>query len=180
MRFPDTNIMKRLFHLFKLLDLTEENRKLLPYRFACNNAFKLYNGTRKTVGEVATHSTQPNLVDPFNFAKDHGGDVSNDFIYPGYASLYSDAITPFSTALNNDLQPGARPAHAGWRKLMRFDEFSTRTYMSQCLKYGRNAINWMETMSYSTGWYDQSLAETVLEDMAFGDDPTKVKWYCLE
>ncbi|KAG8869335.1 hypothetical protein FRB97_001345 [Tulasnella sp. 331] len=179
MRFPKTNIMTRLFHLFDLLKLTEENGKLIPYVFACNEAFKLYNGIRKTIGEVKTHSTEPDKVDPFRFARDHGGDVSNDFIYPGYSSLYSDAITPFSDALANDLKPGAQPANAGWRKLMRFDEYSTRGYMSECMKYGRNAINWMETMSYSTGWYDQSLAETVLEDMCFGGDPTKVHWVCL-
>ncbi|KAG8868646.1 hypothetical protein FRB97_002117, partial [Tulasnella sp. 331] len=59
MRFPETNIMARLFHLFHLLDLTEKNGKLLKYVFACDKAFKLYNGIRKTVGEVKTHSTEP-------------------------------------------------------------------------------------------------------------------------
>ncbi|KAG8853979.1 hypothetical protein FRB96_007842 [Tulasnella sp. 330] len=133
MRYPKTNIMKRLFHLFHLLKLTEENGKLIPYVFACEKAFKMYNGIRKTIGDVKTHSTEPDKVDPFRFARDHGGDVSNDFIYPGYSSLYSDAITPFSDALANDLKPGAQPANAGWRKLMRFDEYSTRGYMSECM-----------------------------------------------
>ncbi|KAG8988895.1 hypothetical protein FRB93_003920 [Tulasnella sp. JGI-2019a] len=165
MRFPKTNIMKRLFHLFDHLDLTTENKKLIDYYFVCDEAFKMHNGIRKYVKDVKAHSTDPDKVDPFGFAIDHGGDVNDDFIYPGYSSLYNDAIKPFTTALTNDTKPNAKPAGAGWRKLMRFDQFSTRSYMSQCLKYDMNAINWMETMSYSTGWYDQSLAETVLEDM---------------
>jgi len=62
---------------------------------------------------------------------------------------------------------------------MSFDMYSTRAYMSDCLKYSRTSINWMETMTYSTGFYDQALSETVFEDMAFGGDPTTINWYTL-
>ncbi|KAF5563235.1 amino-acid oxidase [Fusarium napiforme] len=33
--------------------------------------------------------------------------------------------------------------------------------------YNYNTIEWLETMTYGTGWYDQSLTECVLEEMDF-------------
>ncbi|KAG8867758.1 hypothetical protein FRB97_002971 [Tulasnella sp. 331] len=83
-------------------------------------------------------------------------------------------------ARTKGLEPSAQPTNAGWRKLMPFDDSSTRGQMSQCLKYDRSAINWMETMPYLSGWYDQSLVETVLDDMAFGGGPTAMVWFYLD
>ncbi|EXL66465.1 hypothetical protein FOPG_17358 [Fusarium oxysporum f. sp. conglutinans race 2 54008] len=42
--------------------------------------------------------------------------------------------------------------------------------------YNYNTIEWLETMTYGTGWYEQSLTECVLEELGFhtpdmDDDP---------
>lgn len=181
MRYPDTNIMTRLFHLFHVLGF-EKGKQLIPYHFSCDEAFKLYNGQRHKVGDVKVHSTDPDKVDPFHFGKPNGGDVGEDWIYAGYGQLYEDAIKPFADALLADLKPGAYPPEAGWRRLMRFDQYSTGGYMTQCMKYDGTAINWIETMALSSAsLLSNGLAEIVLDELSFGGaDPTKVEWWCIE
>lgn len=180
MRYPDIPLMSRLFNLFEKLNLTEASGILIDYKFSCPKAWKMYNGIRKQIKDVSTHSTKPDKVDPFHFGEDNGGNVIKDFIYSGYQKLFSDTLTPFTTALVADTEPNAYPANAGWRKLMRFDQYSVRGYMSDCLKYPLNEISWLETMTFSTGGYSMSLAELVLAQINFGANVPDAKWYCLE
>ncbi|KAF9486974.1 hypothetical protein BDN71DRAFT_568475 [Pleurotus eryngii] len=172
MRFPDTIIMTRLFHLFRYGPLNTGDfqlaSKLKDYHFkdTKGNNLLYYNDVRKR------RNSNPS-GDDFLWS-DLG--VGNDYLQAGVEDIMQDVITPFSDELVRDLDTGST---RGWDQLMEFDTYSTRAYMST--KYipspnlglpPRNpstaVINWCETFDKSTGWYDRSLAETVLEDMAFG------------
>ncbi|KAJ8475240.1 hypothetical protein ONZ45_g15681 [Pleurotus djamor] len=181
MRFPDTIVMTRLFHLFKYGPLNtlpfDLQGKLRPYLFkdAKEKSLLYYNDVRKTRGSDPSG-------DDFQWSQ---LDVSEDYLKVGVTPIVNDMVTPFSDKLVRDLAEGT---HEGWDYLMQFDAYSTRAYMST--KYipspnlglpatplSTTTVNWCETFDKSTGWYDRSLAETVLEDMCFslpGD------WHLIE
>lgn len=187
MRYPKTNIMTRTFNLFngKWLNTNGINikDKVIQYKFADvpdqggkpkGNTFRMYNGIRKRAKDI------PATGDVFGFAQASGGDVDKDYIEVGASKLLDDAIQPFVGALVSDMEKKPR-GEAGLKNLMRFDQYSTRGFLSDCKKIEPTAINWMETMTYSTGWFDRSLSETVFETLCFGaKGPLDVEWYCLE
>ncbi|KAM0469799.1 hypothetical protein ACHAP7_009830 [Fusarium lateritium] len=95
-----------------------------------------------------------------------------------------------------------------WNLLMRADHMSVRQFLGSDQKkktegepklpveddfpkgpgYNYNTIEWLETMTYGTGWYDQSLTECVLEELDFhtpdmDDDPATKNiqyWWCVD
>ncbi|KAF5603915.1 amino-acid oxidase [Fusarium subglutinans] len=95
-----------------------------------------------------------------------------------------------------------------WKLLMRADHMSVRQFLGSGQKtedgkepqpavegdfpkgpgYNYNTIEWLETMTYGTGWYDQSLTECVLEELDFhtpdmdNDPATKdlQYWWCID
>lgn len=191
MRFPETNIMTRVFHLFRSVYLNSDGIKLedkmIQYKFADSpkqreppkgNTFRLFNGIRFRAKDL------PKDGDPFLFGRARGGDVHQDYIDIGASKLFSDAVKPFADAILSDM--ANHPQHdskceAGFRNLMRFDQYSTRGYLSDCKKIEPTAISWMETMTFSTGWFDRALSETVFETLCFGSNgPLDINWYCLE
>ncbi|GKT48204.1 putative bifunctional amine oxidase [Colletotrichum spaethianum] len=47
--------------------------------------------------------------------------------------------------------------------------------------YSYNTVQWMETATYGTGWYDQSLTEAVLEHLDFDTKkPINDHWWCVD
>ncbi|KAI8722658.1 hypothetical protein NCS52_00410100 [Fusarium sp. LHS14.1] len=48
--------------------------------------------------------------------------------------------------------------------------------------YNFNTIEWLETMTYGTGWYDQSLTECALEELDFQTPDKKdiQYWWCID
>ncbi|KAG9218552.1 hypothetical protein PLEOSDRAFT_1064574 [Pleurotus ostreatus PC15] len=171
MRFPHTVVMARLFHLFNYGPLNvgdfHLSGQLKDYYFndTKGNNLLYYNDVRKR------RNSTPSGDD---FLWSELG-VGRDYLKAGVEDIMQDVITPFSNELLRDLDTGST---TGWDQLMKFDAYSTRTYMST--KYIPSpslglppyspptaVVNWCETFDKSTGWYDRSLAETVLEDMAF-------------
>ncbi|KAH7153795.1 hypothetical protein DER46DRAFT_687335 [Fusarium sp. MPI-SDFR-AT-0072] len=95
-----------------------------------------------------------------------------------------------------------------WDLLMRADHMSVRQFLGSGQKkeigkgprlpveddfplgpgYNYNTIEWLETTTYGTGWYGQSLTECVLEELYFhtpdmDDDPTTKDiqyWWCID
>lgn len=162
MRFPRNAAMTRTFKLFEGDELNSDGidikSKMLKYEFDCMNAFSCYNGrppvrnadlglktTDFEFGEVG--------VDPANLRKG------------AKAILRDELLADFVPLLLEDLKTGG---DSGWKKLMKYDKHSTRSYLGLVKNLDTNTINWLETVSYGTGWFDQSLAEMVLESIAFG------------
>ncbi|KAG6356010.1 hypothetical protein INS49_015395 [Diaporthe citri] len=48
--------------------------------------------------------------------------------------------------------------------------------------YNYSTIQWIETATFGTGWYDQSLTEAVLESLDFNTrkEPKKEEWWCVD
>lgn len=154
--------MRRLFDLFKYDKINSNgisvDKHRIPYYFDTKdgNGIQYYNGHRKRLN---AESTNP---DPFN-VKALG--VDNVYITIGYDKLYGDVIGPFAKGLEDDLKSGG---HAGWDKMLEYDSYSTRSYMSHAYKpspeliklglpEGRPlptaVVSWLETLSMTTGWY---------------------------
>ena len=97
--------------------------------------------------------------------------------------------------LRNQASHEEKPPTPGWDYLMKYNDYSTRAYMNIAYKPNNKelracigdgplptaVINWLETVDKSTGWYDRSLAETVLEAMAFGapESSSKIPWWYI-
>ncbi|KAH7912672.1 hypothetical protein BJ138DRAFT_750069 [Hygrophoropsis aurantiaca] len=201
MRFPEIDAMQRLFHLFKYPPLNTDGRalkaKLKPFYFkgaGNNNTFLSYNGV--TVMQNAIPKTDPFMAD--QIIQSTGASA---YIAAGVKAIMDDVLEPFATGILEDIEAMKnnedmeKRGYTGWDKLMEFDQYSTRAYMA--LKYipsdklgipkknlPVDVINWCETFDKSTGWYDRSLAETVLEAVAFGwqpgPDPPPTTWHCID
>lgn len=208
MRFPDSNIMNRLFHLFRYPELNKGNlqlaEKLIPYHYrdADKNNIKHFN--ERNAREYAIESNRE--VNYYN--------ASELFIPPiyttiGYDKIVEDVLLPFVGKLEEDFDNLAKhtdpntppPPHPGWDFLMKYDGYSLRAYMhsyyrpsSELRKMGMpdsgipsRVIDWLENMEGSTGSYDKGFSDGVLEAMAFGLRTAgkglkeeELNWKCIE
>jgi len=198
MRFPDIPVMRRLFNLFNYPPLnvgveTPLASLLQKYYFqaAGGNGFLSYNGVT-----IRANNPDPNPFKSEAVIKDVSRHAADAYINAGVENILHDALDGFITALQKDVETGS---DEGWKKLMEFDAYSTRSYLSLVYKpsaafqatlppdlqlpdspLSMDVVNWCETFDKSTGWYDRSLSETVLEAVAFGNGDKDTPWYCLE
>ncbi|KAG8696192.1 hypothetical protein FRC11_000909 [Ceratobasidium sp. 423] len=183
--------MERVFKLFEYPPLNQGDlalkSKLKPFLFVGggnNNTFFNYNGVS------ICQNAMPD-VDPFKAEDVLDCPDKKAYISAGAKKIADDVIRPFATALLDDLKNGT---NEGWKKLMEKDIHSTRSYMATAYEPSSklnlpkgplpgDVINWCETFDKSTGWYDRSLSETVLEAIAFGWQPDSTRpthWFCVD
>ncbi|QRV82394.1 Flavin containing amine oxidoreductase [Ceratobasidium sp. AG-Ba] len=161
--------MAKTFELFKMLDIP-----LLKYNISDGSNWLAYNGIRMTKEEFKKN---PKIwaEDPFRVSKVHGGSVPDKWARKNPSELLHEA-------LQNFIEEIVKTPKTGLQKIIdNFDHFSTRSYLSH-KGYPPAVINWIETMSYGTGWFDRGLIETVLEQMAFMydvADPSALEWHCI-
>lgn len=199
MRFPHNKIMDMTFNLFNRVDIGsvdkngQPSKKLVNYRMDSDNTVMYFNNIRVT-------KSDPPQLDPFKFQ------IPKDYLeykyksLTGASALFEYAIGPHKAAISKDFV-------AGWKSLMNYDGVSTRTYLMFMIndptlpeekKGGENigtpypksglpsdVVQWMETMTYSSGWYDRGFTETVLEDLDFNfvdeaGNKLPVNWYCVD
>lgn len=194
MRFPNNKIMSRTFELFKQVGIGSvegERGKLVDYKMKSDNAILMYNNVR-VVGSKTTTG------DPFGF------NIPPEYInfefngIKGAAGLLESALNRFKKAISGNFEEG-------WKMLREFDGVSTRIYLRFMIvdptryptaeaidemKYPKcgipaNVVQWMETMTYSSGWFDRGFSETVLEDLDFNfvdgeGNKVDVSWYCVD
>ncbi|KAH9835191.1 FAD/NAD-binding domain-containing protein [Rhodofomes roseus] len=184
MRFPDTPMMKRTFHLFK--KLTEEaNLSLIDYIFESPNSTLLYNGK---IMKRASSTQDPTAWDVRN--------IPSQYAQEGWSALVNNVVDPFVKQLAEDIK---RDDKKGWKLMMEYDQYSTRAYMSanrsdtrpeldelRLMPYPTPVVDWLEMFDKSSGWYDHALSETVLETLAFnfppsgGNEEKQVEWRCID
>jgi hypothetical protein len=162
MRFPEMDVTKRLFCLFDRLGLRSSLRE---YTFSDPNTFTLYNNIRRK-GDIPSAPE-----DVFKFGENKGGNVNQDFIDIGATRIVLQAYKTFADEITKNKE-------AGLKALSRFDEYSVRGYMSDCMKVPQSAIDWCETMYKGNGSYHMSLAQTILYMLPFWK--RGVQWYMLE
>ncbi len=179
MRFPDNEVMRRLFHLFNYEPLNtgdfQLRAKLRDYHFEDlkNNNLLYFNDTRRKRGGTSG--------DGFQWS-DLG--VGEEYLKVGVTEIMNDAFRPFVDALEKDMVDGGSD---GWNLLMEVDAYSTRGYLST--KYipspnlgipreplATSIVNWCETFSNSTSSFDRAWAESILEELCF----TAPRWKLIE
>ena len=142
MRFPKTPVMARTFALFDFLKIP-----LLDYHISEDNNWQAFNSYRHQVKDLKTAGPDPFHVEaipgrpglPEYWAKQDPADLLRNAIQP-----FLDAL-----AINHDLVLDV---------LITFlDQYSTRSYLATVMNYPPEVINWIETMSFGTGWFDRAL-----------------------
>ncbi|KAF8876585.1 hypothetical protein BD779DRAFT_1560216 [Infundibulicybe gibba] len=184
MRFPHIKCMERLFHLVRYDKLNEGEDplagRLIPYFFEPkdNNALSYFNGVRERQAKGMSE----------NFRWKELG-VGEKYIKATPDAILKDVMGTYAAGLEKDLRDGEKN---GWNELMKMDAYSARGYMS--MKYEPEpsfgfpdkhlptaVVNWCETLENSTGSYDRSFPEMVLEVVAFGEDlETPPNWSCFD
>ncbi|KAG8793838.1 hypothetical protein FRC12_001468 [Ceratobasidium sp. 428] len=174
MRFPDTPLMHRTFDLFRKLGIP-----LMKYSISRDENFMVYNDIRKRKSELASASAW--LDDPFKIF----GTLPKPWVEKNPSTLLHDAIQPYVDRLVRAQNIGDTDERERELKkiLDEIDCYSTRSYLRIKMGYPPEIINWIETMTFGTAWFDRACIETVMEHMAFQYDkptPTKLDWYCVE
>jgi len=200
MRFPQIPAMKRVFHLFEYPHFNKEDSKdklsarLVPYIFATDDALMDFNGEKCTRKEAKDAQTQGK--DIFLSTKVIADTNSSPYVKVGTDEITKDVIYHFALGIYNDIRNNTK---TGWKMLNQFDSHSTRSYMTNVYRPSpklnlpdkplpTDVVNWCETFDKSSGWYDRSLSETVLEAIAFGwqpdpppgQKPIPTDWKCLK
>ncbi|KAG1742403.1 uncharacterized protein EDB91DRAFT_311129 [Suillus paluster] len=182
-------VMKRLGELIDYSKLNDSNfqeplkSKLIDYYFAAKagGTFMYFNNQRY---QISGTSQPPD----FNAQEMR---VESEYVNAGVDKIIADVVTPFAHLIMKDME---QQTEKGWEIMKENDVYSLRAYMS--FKYipsvslelppthlPTNVINWCETFDKSTGWYDRSLTETVLEALAFAKVGSQtfgdVEWKCF-
>lgn len=152
MRFPKTPVMDRTFALFD--ELKKLGLEVIDYHISNDNNWQAYNNVRLQVKDVKRAGP-----DPFKVA---ARPASSDLPAgrPGLPQYWADqdpsdllraAIQPFLCALAKNYD-GVLDVLISF-----FDHYSTRSYLATVMNYPPAVINWIETMSFGTGWFDRAL-----------------------
>ncbi|KAF4980211.1 hypothetical protein FZEAL_3722 [Fusarium zealandicum] len=211
MRFPNNSIMKRTFQLFNYIGLKQNTTPgLIPYylKDSLGVCPSYFNDVSK-VGNVWTESAD----DPYNVNSGlpPNGRIPPELLKQNPNKLVSDALQGFITEVRDQFKKvvkegdenNGEEATALWKRLIKADHMSVRQFLGSGQEkdkvpqkakpdfpegpgYNYNTIEWLETATYGTGWYDQALTECVLEELDFHtDDEDKGNgntqyWWCVD
>jgi hypothetical protein len=195
MRFPDIDIMWRVFDLFR--NRLEIEDKLIPYEMSSGNEFVEYNARRLQRKEIIRG------VDNFWDTVEKGGTVDERYVQKGSDYWLNECYIPFKTLLVKHWKEGTKSE--AWKTFMEFDKYSMRVFMLTAFDvkleegiylkkhaYSIPAVDWLERMDAATGWFDMAFTEMVLHNLEFdypkgasfmyGADDARdsgVNWFCL-
>ncbi|CAF0815698.1 unnamed protein product [Brachionus calyciflorus] len=158
--------------------------RLIKYNYADDNTLYYFNGKK-------TFSSNPQINDPLGFSESKNGGpgsgVPDHYANKPFWEWIEYAIKPFLDLM--DSKPDL-----SYEFIQQYDNHSVRTSMSTFdgkelrksmglsdytsplnpktneridKHYPQMAINWMETLDAGTGFYDRSLAETVIDAYEF-------------
>ncbi|KAM5341884.1 hypothetical protein ACJ41O_014915 [Fusarium nematophilum] len=202
MRFPNNDIMKRTFQLFNFIGLEQGKGGIIPYYLEDElGVCPSYFNDMRHVGDAWGKG----IEDPFNIncGLPEGGKIPKELLAQDPSKLVSQALAPFIKKTKEQFQEALKEIDAGtiegdaskelWKRLMAADHQSTRQFLASDENplnkpertFNYNTIEWLETATYGTGWYDQALSECVLEELDFGTPaqekyPGKQWWWCID
>ena len=144
----------------------------IPYIRSNENNFSCYN-------DIAVKKINNPLPadDYFRMSISNGGNIPDEYIASGSDQMWDTALDPLRQLFVDF------PFNEAFKKLMEYDTYSVRTYLTQKLRYPTDVVNWFETVESRTGLMDASLTETVLASLVFIDPrfkSRKIDWFCLE
>ncbi|HEY1016482.1 MAG TPA: NAD(P)/FAD-dependent oxidoreductase [Herpetosiphonaceae bacterium] len=154
MRVPDTADHRPVFDLIDYLNQAAPGAApitTMPYALhdpAGNNPV-LVNGQALTISEA---QARPGAL---GFALD-GPDRDTPA-----AQLLQEALEPFLALLRQDFD-------RGFRELIKYDNYSLHTYLSEIAGWSADKINYVEVMTAQTNQFHLSFTELVMENVSFG------------
>ncbi|ENI06054.1 hypothetical protein COCC4DRAFT_39946 [Bipolaris maydis ATCC 48331] len=175
MRFPDIDMMKSAFKLFKQLHLP-----IIPYFFdQASGSVKcptMFNGITMIDGE-------PRSSDPFRVGKANGGSVPDSNV-DDVNKLLNGFFDPFKSMMTGNFE-------AGFKTLMEYDGYTTRQILQNpptaiagptTLKpLDFFTIQWLETNNTGSGLFDRAFSESVMDSFDFtGYGKQAIQWYCID
>ncbi|KAG8738210.1 hypothetical protein FRC10_007146 [Ceratobasidium sp. 414] len=178
MRFPRTSVMTPTYDLFRDLNIP-----LLDYHMTTKESWMYYNNIRVQRGDATGQD--------FGASISKGGNVPDEWAKIGHDELMRNVYKRFLDALKANYKKG-------YEELMEYDNHSTRSLMAFVTLpeikdpatggvlypkkdlYPVEVINWLETMTFSVGWFDRAFSETILELLAFAEGDSKVVWKCVD
>ncbi|KAH7303409.1 hypothetical protein B0I35DRAFT_472320 [Stachybotrys elegans] len=192
MRFPDNGIME------------SDPAVLVPYYIKPDNGCPTYFNGVKKVGNFWKNPELEN--DPFKLNIDGMPEdqrIPDKLTRVNPSTLFEEAIKAFTDIVKKSFNPrqdNSKPRteedkHKLWELLMESDKMSVRQFLLSGKNsghiphgpsYNYNTVEWIETATYGTGWYDQSLTEAVLEVLDFDtkDEDSRGKpvtnWWCVD
>ncbi|KAK6193515.1 hypothetical protein LQW54_012382 [Pestalotiopsis sp. IQ-011] len=185
MRYPENDIMKRTFRLFKLLGMKklepgqkEKVGDLIRYYMKdgekdCDpSVCPSYFNNVRTVGRIfPPKSTEKPPCDPYNLNSGlpEGHKIPELLLKQDPSKLVEKALKPLlliaKITLDEKIEAKKKNQEYDdsgfWEFFMRTDHMSTRQYLA-----------------FGTGWYDQALSETLLEELDFNTDHPE-DWWCI-
>ncbi|KIJ44562.1 hypothetical protein M422DRAFT_47293 [Sphaerobolus stellatus SS14] len=190
----ENGVMKRLGMLIDSPELNPSadnslKDKLILYYYAAKtgpelqSGYMFYNDIRERISNVTP------MTQTFK-ASEMGVDSEYSKIGPG--PIVDDVLKPFANGIFNDILHNET---AGWERMMAYDQYSTRGYMSLVYTPTDFAtlpqtplpppiVNCLELFDKSSEWYDRGFTETVLEPLAFSKAGTEqlpsVEWKCFD
>ncbi|KAK1624992.1 hypothetical protein BDP81DRAFT_474713 [Colletotrichum phormii] len=205
MRFPENDVMDRTFRLFKYLDIDKgalndrkkptDPPKLVPYSLTAKKQPMYFNDVRQ-VGNPWEPS-KPTAANPFNL---NNGVPECDQI-PAYllreapGDLFEKAIEKYLHTVRRGLDdqkettpPTPEEEEKFFNMLMLSDRMSVRQFLLSKENagdipdgpgYNYSTVQWIETATFGTGWYDQSLTEAILESLDFNTRDNE-SWWCVD
>jgi monoamine oxidase len=144
---------------------------LKPYCLSAENNIYYYNHQHLIVKDnITARSYLAN--DALHFGDSyHGGPGTG--VPDVYAkSDYSDWLDNIYSDFKKDL---ADNFEEGWKKLMKYDRYSTRSYL--LTKFPIPVIHWLETMDSASGLYDLAFSESIMDSLDFDYPAKEVKWW---
>ncbi|KAH6643229.1 L-amino acid oxidase [Boeremia exigua] len=175
MRFPDIDIMKSTFKLFKQLNLP-----LIPYFLDRNSGAvrcpTMYN-------DITVIDGEPRGSDPFRVGESNGGSVPDTNV-DDVNRLLDGVYEPFKKAIAEDFEEG-------FKLLMRYDCYTTREILNAPPPAKRGLISlkaldffsvqWLETNNTASGLFDKAFSESVMDSFDFaGPKEEAIRWYCID
>ncbi|KAI2472271.1 hypothetical protein F4781DRAFT_438490 [Annulohypoxylon bovei var. microspora] len=194
MRFPENEVMRRTFELFEYIGLRKGKGGLIPYYLGDdNNVCPSYFNDVHQVGRIWK---TPEVNDPYNINSGlpEDGKIPIELLQEDPATLVGKALEEFITTTKaklddrrDSLPKNSEEENEFWEFLMRADNMSVRQFLASTDNgplpegpgYNFNTIEWLETATYGTGWYDQSLSECVLEELDFALKEGEAFW-CID
>ncbi len=167
MRLPDIEAQQPVFHLVDYLNAKlppEKHIKLIDYVLYDEKGNLVYvNGKRGPDGQTMTVAYADQHPETLDFPlppKDRNKTASQ---------LLNEAIGKFEKLLAEDFD-------AGFALLMKYDNYSMYTYLTQECGWSAAKVNYVETMTSQTNQFQNSFTELVIENMDFSN----AKWKTIE
>ena len=175
MRYPRIPFMKRVFDLFKQLEI---DKLFVDYTLSGEKNFMYFNDARHTVAAADQN------MDPFRVSVPQGGTVPSSYLEkPQGADDNWNPVDHWTNAIYGPYKElfakieGAAPEQrqkifeAAWDELTKQDHHSTRGYMlagpegkppNSPAAFPEPVVQWLETFDSATGLYNQGFVESVL------------------